>query len=275
MMFGTDDLRQIGVVMRNEITKFLRSRKFVLYLALVVLILVLMTAVPYILGDGLQGSAGSIFSSYISYASLLVVLAATLFASYTLVSEFEERTALILFTRPIRRTTIFIGKFLACFLLEAVVMVLYYAVAVIIAFAVAGEVPSSVLPSLAMCLAYVFAASGVAMLVSSVFKKGGTSAVVTFVTVLLIIPVLGTVMAASGVDTWFMLNDASNAITYSIPEYVEEMNQSLIELGQALGIDMSGSVVEAADCVKSGAAMIGWGVVTLLLSWLRFVRKEF
>ena len=171
-MIGKDDMRQVWVVARNEVTKFMRSRKFVLYVGLVALILVLMTVLPYVLGDGLKGTAGSIFSSYISYASLLVVLAATLFASYTIVSEFEERTALILFTRPVKKISIFLGKLLACFALETVVMVLYYIISMVVSFVATGDLVTSFLPSMAMCIAYVFAASGVGMIVSSVFRKG-------------------------------------------------------------------------------------------------------
>ena len=94
-------------------------------------------------------------------------------------------------------------------------------------------------------------------------------------TLLLLIPVVSAVMSASGIDTWYMLNDASTAITNSIPEYVSETNQAMVDLGGILGVDTSGMMVEPADCVKSGGSMLGWGVVTLLLSCIAFVRREF
>ena len=279
MMFAVSDFRgdalQAVTVARNEVVKFLRSRKFVLFGALVAAMLVLTTALPYLLGDGISGSAGDVFSNYMGYTLLLVLLGATLFASYTIVSEFEERTALILFTRPIRRSTVFVGKFVACFVLTGAVMVAYYIVAVAVAFAVTGGLVTSFLPSLAMCLAYVFATTGVAMLISSVMKKGGTAAILTFVTILLLISVVSAVISASGTDPWFMLDTASNAVTNSIPEYVESSNAMMGELGQELGVSMDGSMVEVADCVKSGAVMIAWGVVTLALSYIAFSRREF
>ena len=214
MTVTPDDLTQTYMVAKNEVIKFLRSRKFMLYGLLVVAIVALMTLLPYALGDGLSGSGGDIFSGYVGYASLLVLLGATLFASYSIVSEFEERTALILFTRPLRKSTIFLGKFAACFALTGVIMVMYYAVSLVIAFAVSGELVTSFSPSLAMCLLYVFATTGVAMLISSVMKKGGTSAVMTFVTILLLIGVVSTVMSASGIDTWFMLDSAASSISF-------------------------------------------------------------
>lgn len=270
-----NDIMQTVTVARNEITKFLRSRKLAVYLSLVVLIVVLMTALPYALGDGLSGSAGGVFSDYIGYASLLVLLGATLFASYTIVSEFEERTALILFTRPIRKSSIFLGKFLACYVLVAAVVVIYYLVSLAIAFAVSGHMVTSFPPSLAMSLLYVFATTGVAMFISSFMKKGGTSAVLTFITILLLIAVVSAVMSSSGIDTWFMLDSASQSIVTSIPEYVESANGMMTEIGMSMGVDVSGMMVQAADCVRSGAAMFAWGVVTLVLSYLVFSRREF
>lgn len=274
-MIETDDFRQMIVVMRNEINKFMSSKKFMVYIALVVLALALFTFLPYIVGDGLSGSAGDVFSSYMSFTSLMVILASTLFASYTIVSEFEERTALILFTRPIKKTTIFAGKFAACFVLEAVVIVAYYLIAMLVAFAVSGDIVSSILPSLAMALAYVFACSGIAMMISAFVKKGGTSAVVTFISILLILPIISVAMSGSGIDTWFMLDTASNSIMTSIPEYVTNYNQGLIEMGEILGIDTSGMTIEAANTVQSGLVMIAWGLASAFIAWMRFIRREF
>ncbi len=276
MMLTADDIRQSGVVAMNEIRKFMSARKFRLYIGLVVLIVALITVLPYIVGDGLSGSSGSVFSSYIGYASFLVMLGATLFASYTIVSEFEERTALILFTRPIRRSSIFIGKLVACYVLVAAVMMVYYAAALLVSLAVGGTLVTSFLPSIAMCLLFVFAASGVAMLVSSLFKKGGTAAVITFIVILLLLPVISAVLSTAGIDTWFMLDSAMGSITTSIPEYVEQSNQALTDLGEALGITISPDMlVQAADCLRSGAVMLAWGLVTLVLSFLAFARREF
>lgn len=262
-----DDVRQMGVVARNEIRKFVSSRKFAVYVALVVLSLALVTILPYIVGDGLSGSAGSVFYLYAMFAYLMVVLAATLFASSTIVSEFEERTALILFTRPIRKTSIFIGKMAACLVMEAIVIAAYYGVGVLVSWAVSGDVVTF-LPSLAMALAYVFACSGVAVLISSFSRKAGTAAVVTFITILLLISIVTTALSSAGIDTWFMLDTASNSILTSIPEYMDMMGNG--------GGSMGGfGSIEAADTLQSGLVMIAWGLVTGLGAWILFSKREF
>jgi len=99
-------LKQSYVVMKNEIVKFTRGKKMLLFTALIFLVLILLTAVPYLLGDGLTDNATELAASYSSFVALIVLLFATLFASTSLVSEFEERTALILFTRPVKKSSI-------------------------------------------------------------------------------------------------------------------------------------------------------------------------
>ena len=271
VMFQTisDDLRQSCVVAGNEIRKFVSAKRFWLYMALVALIVGLMTAIPYVIGDGISGPSGEIFAEYINYVSLLAVIGVTMFASNTIVSEFEERTALVIFTRPIRRSSIFVGKLIACYGLVASVMVVYYLISVLIAFVCGGDLVRSFLPSLAMTLLFTFAATGIGMLISSVFRKGGSAAVMTFMVIILLIPVITSVMAASGYDIWFMLDNAMSSITTSIPEYVESRNS----MAEAMGMPMLG--VDPADCLRSGTVMFAWGLFPLLMSYFLFSKREF
>lgn len=273
--FETDDLRQTVIVLKNEMIKTMRAKKAMLYIVLVIAVLALQTFLPYIIGDGLEGNAGSIFGGYISFVSLIIMLSATLFGSYAIVSEFEERTALIMFTRPIRKSAIFFGKFLSCYLIGAVVTVFYYLVSVLVAYAVTGDMVSSFGASLGVSLSYLFACTGVAMVISSFFKKGGTCAVMTFITILLFISLISGIINTAGMDAWFMMDRASMAITNSIPEYVENLNAMMESIGNSLGIDMSDMMTEVADAFKDGCVLVGWGIVTTILSFIMFLRKEF
>lgn len=268
-----DDIRQTFVVLKNEIIKTLRAKKALLYIILVFGVLALQTALPYLVGEGLKGEAASIFGQYISYVQLLVVLTATLFGSYTIVSEFEERTALVMFTRPIKKSSIFFGKFLSCYIVGAVIMVAYYLISAAIAFAVTGDFVSSIGKSLAVMLGYLLACTGVSMLISSFFKKGGTCAVMTFITILLFISIISGVLTLNNIDPWFMMDQAGNAITNCIPEYVDSTNASLSSAGASMGIDLGS--VQVANWAKSTGVLIAWGIITLAISFIKFIKKEF
>lgn len=275
MYVTADDLRQSYVVAKNEIRKFISGKRFTLYVLLIVLVFGMITVLPYVFGGDLGDSPGKVISSYVTFIPLLIVLAATLFSSITIVSEYEGRTALILFTRPIKKTSIYLGKILACLALEAVMIVAFYIGMELVSFATTGSVTDSLMTSLGMAMLYVFATTGVAILISTVMKKGSTCAIMTFVSLLLLISVITGVMSGTGIDTWYMLDEASDSISLSIPEYVDMINEMMIQIEDQFDVDLSAAMVTTPDLVKEGAVMFAWGIVALFLGWLRFLKKEF
>jgi len=277
MYIELDDFRQSYVVAKNEVRKFVRGKRFTLYVVLVAAVFALITFLPYILGGSLGETPGQVISRYVSFISLMIILAATLFASVTIVSEFEERTALILFTRPIKKTSIFLGKVLGCIALETVMIVLFYLGMAAASIVAAGSVSADLFISLGVSFLFVIAASGVAIFISSVMKKGSTCAILTFVFLLLILPIISSVISGStSTDPWFMLDQASDAISTCIPAYVDMINGMLQHIADMMGIAPEDlGLIVAADLTKTAITMVGWAVVTLTLAWIAFIRREF
>lgn len=254
-----DDLRQSYVVMKNEMTKFFRGKRMLLFLALVVTVLLLITVLPYALGGGLPKDPKELIVTYVSFVSLLILLAATLFASVTIVSEYEERTALILFTRPIKKSSIFLGKFLASLIIGIAFVGLYYLLVALISLIVAGGVDIGLAKSLLLALMYVIGTFGIAILISSVMKKASTSTIVVFMMLLIILPIISAVVIVSLTtdiynvdsyyDAWWMLDQAANAITNVISTTVDIARESLV--------------------------MVVWGIVPTLIAFILFRRREF
>lgn len=277
MYIELDDFRQSYVVAKNEIRKFVVGKRFALYVLLIVLVFALITFMPFLVGGNLGHTAGDVISKYVPYVFLLIILAATLFASVTIVSEFEERTALVLFTRPIKKTSIFLGKIIGCIILEATMIIAFYIGIAVVTFLVAGTVPTSLLTSLGVALLYTVAASGVAIFISSIMKKGSTAAIMTFVFLLLILTIISGVLSTV-IDPWFMLDQAEGSIAKCIPEYVANANKGIQNIIDALGMDIAilkGYVVVAADMTKTVITMVGWSVASMLLAWATFIKREF
>jgi ABC-2 type transport system permease protein len=247
--------------------------------ALIAAVFSVITFLPYLLGGSLGETPGKVIASYVSFIYFIVILAATLFASVVIVSEFEERTALILFTRPVKKTSIFVGKVMGCLLLETVMIVLFYAGMAVTSVIVAGSVDKELLISLGLTFLFTVATSGVAVFISSVMKKGSTCAILTFVFLLLLLPILTQVINVStGADMWFMLDQTTDAISTCIPAYVDQANERLQHLIDLFGWPeeaFDSMMIKAPDLVKTVGTMIGWSVVSLVLAWIAFIRREF
>jgi len=242
MMVG--DFRQICTITKNELIKSVRGKKFLVSLLIVLLVFGLITLLGYATnGWDPQFTTANIISTYMSYIGMVALLIVALMSSVALVSEFEERTALILFTRPVRRTSIFIGKIFSCLIIEALIILVYYAIVTAFSLYHVGEVSDKMLTSYVMCVLYAFAASGIAFVISAFFKKSSVCTIISLLVLILVIPVITGMLKG---DTWFMLDTAGNSIITCVPEYVKAYNET---------VDMFTAVVSnAADVLKGFAS---------------------
>ena len=171
---------------------------------------------------------------YIKMSPMIVLMAASLFASISIVSEYEERTALIIFTRPIRKISIFGGKFMAAFLTNIAFTGLYYLITALVSLIVAHGVDPDLLPSFGLAVTFAFAVSGIAIFFSSFLKKASLATIFTFVTPLIILPAMSMVLGMADMNVSWMLDQAAGSIA-NCSEAVRDMtNQTLQALSESL-----------------------------------------
>ncbi len=253
-----DDMRQVLVIGGNEMRKFFRGRKILLLVILAALFLTI-DIVLTVLYPNKFDPANSEFMGILiivlnsMWVPLIALLGAVLFASYTIVSEFEERTYLLLFTRPVKKTTIFVGKFLASYLITLLIILLYYCIAIGHALAFGEQIDSKTLASIGFTMAYIFAVSGLAMLFSCISKKGSISALMTFFLVSMV-PVMITVILTlalslgPGEAPWYILDEAANSISSVLSSNIM-ISQPLI-------------------------TFFIWGIIPLIAGWIIFLKRE-
>lgn len=245
-----DNFRQTRIITKYESRKYLEGKKILLYGALMALVLGMLIVLPYVFGDGLSTDPDALASYFMSAVPFMILLSATLFASGAIVSEFEDRTGLFLFTKPIKKWSIYIGKGTAACLLGFAFVAIYYVVVAAVSFIVTGSLTSEFLVSFMLALLYTFATTGVAVMLSSMVKKSSTAAILTFVMLLMIFTIISTVLSMNSIETWFMLDEASTAMADCIT------NPSF-------------------DSMRSGAVMLVWGAITGVLGFLIFRKREF
>ncbi len=234
MMAG--DISQIAVITKNELIKCVRGRKFMISLLIVLIIFLLITALQFVIDNWDHiNSLGEFTSIYFDSFVMVVTLVVALLSSIAIVSEFEERTALILFTRPVRRTSILIGKILSCLIIESLIILLYFIMAWSLCYYKIGELPADLLTSFGMAVLYAFAASGVAFVISAFFKKGSVCTIISVLLIVLIIPIISTMVASNDGENWYMLDQAGRVIYTCIPEYVDYYNQTIIVFDDVVG----------------------------------------
>ncbi|NLI74578.1 MAG: ABC transporter permease [Euryarchaeota archaeon] len=265
------DMQQAMIVMKYDLLKHLRSRRLLGMLAIEALLLILISA---LILEGSENTFIGAMGGYASFTSTLIIIAATLFAGDAIVSEFQSRTGYLLFPNPVRRSSIFVGKFLSAVLATAIVTVIYYAVAIGVSAIVSNSLEHIDLAfaSLGLALLYGVAAVGVGILISS-FMKGSTgSLILTFFLLFLILPAVDNLFSLVEQSPTISLTFAAMAISavLSIP-YPPETDMITIPVegfGEFVTYFHTPSVSTAV------LVMIGWILVTVALAYLAFQRRE-
>ncbi len=255
-----DDLRQSVVVTRNELRKFLRGKKMLLFASLIAVVLVLMVALPYLLGEGYQNEY-ELSMVFVMFVAIIIELAGILFTATSLVSEYEERTALILFTRPIRKRAIFIGKLIASIIVMTAFSIFYFAFTVLFSQIAVGGVLDTLWKAFLLTFPALFAVCGVSMLMSSLFKKGSTASIMSMVVMLLLISLVVNIIAMfSSLPTWWGFNEAMDAILYSLGDFT------------VTGVPVH---YTDADLWRSAYVLVTWGLATNMLAYAIFRKRDF
>jgi len=154
--------------------------------------------------------------NFLSFAEILIIICVTFFGADALVSEFQNRTAYLLFPNPIKKEVMFVGKFLASFIAGVAMISIYYFVTIILSFVTLGEVAKHYPISFGFAMLFLLAALALAYFISSLLKGSTGAIVLTFFLLLMILPIIEGVGAASGVKMGPLLTFAGHSMIYSL-----------------------------------------------------------
>lgn len=264
------DVSQVMIVARYDILKHIRSKRIYGIIAILALILVVNMVLPPALGNSYSKDAGEFASGFISFMPTVIIIIATLFAGDAIVSEFQGRTGYLLFPNPVKRSSLYAGKYLAAFGLGLSLLVLYYGVVAILALAVTGSVSELMVWS--FLLAVLFTASTISMgfMISSLMKGSTGALILTFALLLMIMPMISGIMSLTDVKPDFLLSFAGDSIG--------NMMQTPYPQDSKMTFDANGQVMTIwnyyAQPWIATAVMLVYGAVTFVLGFLAFRKRE-
>jgi ABC-2 type transport system permease protein len=207
------DLRQMAVVTRYELLKYLRGKRLLIIIALVAVIGVLNLVVPPTIGSGYDPDPTTFTSGMLNEVGILVVLCATFFGADAIVSEFEQKTGLLLFPNAVNRHVLVLGKFIASAIVSVGAVALYYAITAVAAVVIDGSLAANTSLSFLYCLAYMFGILAITYFFSAIFRSSVYSIVLTFFTFFLILPIIDRVGSSiAHFKPWFSITFASGIV---------------------------------------------------------------
>jgi ABC-2 type transport system permease protein len=266
-------MKQVVLVARYDIYKHLRSRRLLGFLVLEALLLILILALPPLLGHNYNMDPNGFMSNFTgtNTINLLLAVGATLFAGDAIVSEYQNRTGYLIFPNPVKKSVLFAGKFLASTIIIGGAVLIWYGVAMISGIAVTGSVTILAVYSLLLALLYAIACIGVGFFLSALMKGSTGALVFTFALLFLILPIVdSTVGAVGGVKPDVSLTFAGGTVGYIMETpYPVDAVRTMHVGGQNLTLYSWYPDVTIAVIV-----MLGYCVVLGALTMVLFKRRE-
>lgn len=209
------DLRHAFLSLRFELRKHLRRRRLLLASVLAISLPTLFYVLPQFLDVDFPDSGDAFASNNLSFLGILVIISGALFAGDAVSGEFENRTILILFPVPHRRTSILVGKYVAALMATWLAVVLYYIVTTgeVVAAYGAEDVSVAILKSCLVALLYSASVVSVAFFFSSVIGRSITSTLAGFFSLLMVLPIIANVLRIVKVDPWYIVTHVAGMIT--------------------------------------------------------------
>jgi ABC-2 type transport system permease protein len=258
---------QAAVITKYTFLDYLRSRRFIIMILFALIISVLLTAlIGHYRPAGLLSSPLSFYSTWWgTFATILGVFSGVAFGGDGIAGEFQNKTGYYTVPNPIRRSSIYVGKFMAAFIASTIVLVLYLAIAVANGlFYFGANVPYQLGDSFIFAWFNLLAVLGFTFMFSSLFKT--SSYAILLSAVLLIIGfnlISGLVEGLAGIEPWFILSYGAGIVTDVL---MSPYPTTTTRFG----------VTTFTPTIPEGLAIIGaYFVVTSILGLFLFERKEF
>lgn len=257
-----NDLSDTWLSLRFELLKHLRRRRVYIVAAMAVIVPLFFYIYYY---QERPEAAVDFAGIALMFVDILVVVSAAMFAGDAVCGEFESKTSLLVFPTPQKRSSIFAGKYLAALMATFLVVSLYYVVLSLQTGQLFGwgDIPQEIGESFLMALVYSASAVSLAFLISGLLKRSMSATIVSFLVLMMILPIIQMIVSAMDREPWFIVTYSGDLITSvlgassSLPTGPGggTHDRGVLQFTPQLGTGLAVMAAWAAGCLASGMAL--------------------
>ncbi|MFY9717802.1 MAG: ABC transporter permease [Thermoplasmata archaeon] len=276
-------LVQALLMSRYQFRDYLRSRRFVLMMVIVAVIgAILSFVLAYFHTSsavmGLVASSDAYYgSTWAGGVTIVIIFSGIIFGGDAIAGEFQNKTGYFLMGLPIRRTSVYAGKFLAALAASLVAVVFYLAILLANGAYYLGAshaFPVPLIESFAIALLYLLALLGAVFLFSSLFKNSLYAVLVVAVLFLFGFSIIqGVVTDLVKIEPWFIITYADQVIGYpflsTLPPHVSTVTMHGLHGATITVTTYNPTYLEGL------VIMAGYFVLTAIAGLALFGREEF
>jgi len=210
-----DDFKNMYLTIKFELLKHIKRKRILITLILAILIPLIFYIIPPLLGHDYASTPNGFVASNLGFVNLLIILSGAIFAGDVISGEFENKTGLLLFPTPRRKSSIFIGKYIGSLIATWLIVSLYYLITSMEMVSIYGAsgISVEIAQSFLLALLYCTSVVSIVFFFSSIMKRTITSTLIGFFLLLMILPIITAVFTVAEVDPWFIVTHNEGLIT--------------------------------------------------------------
>lgn len=211
-----DSFAHVMTVTKYEMLNYFRNRRFYILLTIGLLISGLFIGlVGYYRPPLLLSSPLSFFSTWWGDGiSFVVILAGIFFGGDAISGEFQNKTGYFVVGHPIRRSSIYVGKYLAALIAALIIYVIYTLIAVANEVYYFGfNIPGQFVEAVALGILGLLSVLAFTFFFSSLFKSGAMSILVSAILLLFGFTIIDSlVIGFANLEPWFSLTYGAGVV---------------------------------------------------------------
>jgi ABC-type transport system involved in multi-copper enzyme maturation permease subunit len=195
--------RQITQIYDTILFEFKRYWKiflllFVVYTAVFILYYAL-NEIEYAQGVEIPEEPIDYITSYLGMFSFLIIISTATLEGSIIAEDFNKQTGNLLFPK-IDKSRLLIGRTIARYALNVILVVFYYIFIAVVTNSIYGEVPEVLLDSLKWALLYLFMITAFVIFMSSINKSASAAMIISILFLLIVFNLIETLLMVTGIE---------------------------------------------------------------------------
>ncbi len=137
--------------------------------------------------------------SYLGMFSFLIIISTATLGGSIIAEDFNKQTGNLLFPK-IDKSRLLIGRTVARYALNAILVIFYYILIAVVTNSIYGEVPEVLLDSLMWALLYLFMITTFVTLMSSINKSASAAMIISILFLLIVFRLIETILMVTGIE---------------------------------------------------------------------------
>lgn len=201
-------------------------------------------------------------------ASLLgVVFISGFLGGFSIANDFTYNTSTFILSLPVRRRTIYFGRYLCALTLSAVLMGVYYIYVAFASFYYYEKVPVSLAPSFGLSIIYIGSTLAIAFMLSALLKSERNTSISTIVILFIGLPIVQGILELRNIDP-------IGVLTYAAYTAFREISTKATLSVQINVVNLAPNYPMNPAIVEGTIVMILYLAVALSIGLIRYIKSE-